>query len=424
MGYCIKSWVWVMIFWLISAQITYSQGPLIEKCYPTLSTAILYPIGLPTTTPFIPLIGGGLTFRFDDLEADYKSYNLRIIHCTHDWWPSDLHPSEYIDGFYEIVITEMEDSFGSMVNYTHYKIDLPSVDMQWTRSGNYCIEVYDPSVPEEVLIRKRFVVFENLCLVEGRVKEPIEVSQKRTHQEVLFSVFEDGYSLLDPYSNLYALVLQNGRWDNAIGGLQPRFIKGRELDFSNVGYVFPGGNSFRFADLKSLSFTARGIAGISKGKFSFNHLLEPSERRTYKYHSYRPDINGRFVISNDRFDAHTGSDYTRVHFNIPMPYKLHGREIFVFGDISGGRYLDTHKLDWDDKSSSYKGSILLKQGYYDFLYLVKDEGESYKKPGETADLEGNHFATDNLYSIIIYYSDFEGYDRVVGFLQWNSRQQQ
>ena len=41
----------------------------------------------------------------------------------------------------------------------------------------------------------------------------------------------------------------------------------------------------------------------------------------------------------------------------------------------------------------------------------------------TADLEGNHFATNNLYTIIVYYSDFEGYDRVIGFAQWNSNQQ-
>ena len=187
---------------------------------------------------------------------------------------------------------------------------MPSVDMVWTRSGNYCIEVFDPSYPDEVKIRKRFVVYEELCKIDGRVAEPIEVSQKRSHQEVLFSVFEENYSLIDPYSNLHVSVLQNGRWDNAISSIPPRFIKGKELDYSNVGYVFPGGNSYRFADLKSLSFTARGIAGIRQGEMTFHHLLTPSERRTYKYHNTRPDINGRFVISNDRFDAHAGSDYT------------------------------------------------------------------------------------------------------------------
>ena len=423
MSYCRKCMVAVVGIYLLLGQILLSQAPLQEHTHPTLSSVITHPTGHVTGAPFIPLDGGSITFRFDDLEADYKSYNLRIIHCSHDWWPSDLHPSEYIDGFYDISITEIEDSFGTKVNYTHYVVELPSVDMVWTRSGNYCIEVYDPSNPESTLIRRRFVVYENLCEVEGRVSEPIEVSEKRTHQEVLFTLTEDNYSLIDPYSNIYALVMQNGRWDNAIGGIPPRFIKGRELDYSNVGYVFPGGNSYRFVDLKSLSFTARGIAGIKEGDLTFHHLLEPSERRTYKYHSSRPDINGRFVISNDRFEEHTGSDYTRAHFNLPMPYKIHGRSVYVFGDISGGKYLDSHRLMWDEHTSSYKGSILLKQGYYDFLYLVKDDGSDALEPGYTEDLEGNHNATDNLYSIIIYYADFEGYDRVIGFSQWNSAQQ-
>ena len=77
----------------------------------------------PTATPFIPLNGGQITFRFDDLEADYKNYNLRVVHCSHDWWPSELHPSEYLDGFYEISITDIEDSFGTKVNYTHYEVE-------------------------------------------------------------------------------------------------------------------------------------------------------------------------------------------------------------------------------------------------------------------------------------------------------------
>ena len=106
-----------------------------------------------------------------------------------------------------------------------------------------------------------------------------------------------------------------------------------------------------------------------------------------------------------------------------MPYKLHSREVYVFGDISNGRYLESHKLFWNEESSSYKGSILLKQGYYDYLYIVKDEGADPFECGYTADLEGNHFATNNLYTIIVYYSDFEGYDRVIGFAQWNSNQQ-
>jgi hypothetical protein len=105
-----------------------------------------------------------------------------------------------------------------------------------------------------------------------------------------------------------------------------------------------------------------------------------------------------------------------------MPYEIHGREIFIFGDLSNGQCLPTHRLQWNFANSSYEGKLLLKQGYYDFLYLVKDVSSSIEEPGLTADIEGNHFVTNNVYSVIVYFADFEGYDRVVGVHQWNSSQ--
>ena len=78
------------------------------------------------------------------------------------------------------------------------------------------------------------------------------------------------------------------------------------------------------------------------------------------------------------------------------------------------------KLKWDKEASAYEANILLKQGYYDYLYLVKDSNAPEDEHGITDDIEGNHFATDNLYTVFVYYADFEGYDRVIGFAQWNN----
>jgi hypothetical protein len=101
------------------SQTVFAQASKQDFNSPTLASITLHPKYLPTATPFVPLAGGELTLRFDDLTADYNSYNVRVIHQTHDWWPSDLHPSEYIEGFYDIPISDMEDSFGTMVDYTH-----------------------------------------------------------------------------------------------------------------------------------------------------------------------------------------------------------------------------------------------------------------------------------------------------------------
>ena len=409
-----------LLLFVFTTNVINSQAVRMNDTGLGLASVTLHPKDLVISPPFIPLQDGVLTFGFDDLRAEYSSYNVRVRHCTHDWWYSDLHPSEYLDGFHDVVIDEMEDSFGTKVNYTHYTIDLPKDDFVWTRSGNYVLEVFSPNNPEEILISRRFVVYEDLSIVQAEVREPVDIALRRTHQEISFAVKEDTYSFLDPYNNLFTTVLQNARWDNAISDIPPRFIKGQELDFSKVGYVFPGGNSYRFVDLKSLNFTARGIAGITEGTHSFHHLLDPSQRRTYTYHTSQPDINSAFVISNDRHEIHTGSDYSVAHFSLPMPFELHGRDIFIFGELSNGKCNPAMKLKWDKEASAYEANILLKQGYYDYLYLVKDSSAPDNEHGITDDIEGNHFATDNLYTVFVYYADFEGYDRVIGFAQWNN----
>lgn len=415
-----KTRTFLLLLFVLTSNFVKSQAVSMNSTGLGLASVTLHPKDLPISPPFIPLQDGVLTLSFDDLRAEYASYNVRVFHCTHDWWYSDLHPSEYLDGFHDIAIDEMEDSFGTIVNYTHYTIDLPRDDFVWTRSGNYVLEVFSPYEPEEILISRRFVVYEDLSLVEAEVREPVDIALRRTHQEISFVVKEENYTFLDPYNNLSTTVLQNARWDNSISGIPPRYIKGRQIEFSEVGYVFPGGNAYRFVDLKSLHYTARGIAGISEGKHSFHHLLEPSQRRTYSYHTSLPDINGAFVISNDRYEIHTGSDYSVAHFSLPMPYELHGRDIYIFGELSNGKCNPSFKMSWDPAASSYDAHILLKQGYYDYLYLVKDSSSPDNEPGVTDDIEGNHFATDNLYTVIIYYADFDGYDRVVGFAQWNN----
>ena len=419
MSYCKNSSITAIIIIFSSVNVL-SQFVGLNETSIGLASVTLHPKDLPISPPFVPLQGGVLTLGFDDLRADYTTYYVRVKHCTHDWWYSDLHPSEYIDGFFDVVLDEMEDSFGTKVNYTHYTTDIPRDDMILTRSGNYVLEVFTPENPDEIVISRRFVLFEDLCFVEAEVREPADVALRRTHQDINFVVNEDNYSFIDPYSHLYTTVLQNARWDNSISDLPPKFIKGKEIEFTQVGYVFPGGNSYRFADLKSLSYTARGIAGISEGDLTFHHLLEPSPRRTYTYYSSQPDINGAFVISNDRYEIHTGSDYTMTHFQLPMPYELHGRQVYIFGELSNGKYLPTHRMKWNNAKSTYESKLLLKQGYYNFIYLVKDANAQESEIGMTEDIEGNHFATDNLYTVFVYYADFEGYDRVVGFAQWNN----
>lgn len=389
---------------------------------PDFYTATLHPEGLPTADPIVPLEGGRLELGFDDLKPGLRNLQARFIHCTFDWYPSpDLRPADYLTGFHPLSLTDVEASFGTRVDYTHYGLAFPNDLIQFTRSGNYAIEIFDPIAPETALVVKRFVLYETLVDVEVEITKATRIEDQMTHQEVDFTIRANDYPLLDAYDDLQTIILQNGRWDNAIVGLLPQFVKGREIDFNrSQDNAFPGGKPQRFVDLKSRRFVSRGMARIDDQGPQLDYYMEPLERRTYLAYRSKEDLNGHFVVANERYDDATGSDYGWVHWKLELDQPLYGVELFMFGGISQGMYLPSHRFIWNQSAHCYELDLLVKQGYYDFLILARPEGEDHspislaEHPGALDAAEGSHDETPNDYTVLAYYWDVTGYDRVIG----------
>jgi hypothetical protein len=69
---------------------------------------------------------------------------------------------------------------------------------------------------------------------------------------------------------------------------------------------------------------------------------------------------------------------------------------------------------YDDATGMYRGSLLLKQGYYNYRYVVA-------RTNQTLDqtlLEGSHFETENVYEIIVYNRPPGARaDRIIGYVR-------
>ena len=394
---------------------------------PEIRTVELHPIGVPTAAPFAPLRGGRLELAFDDFSPNQRRLEYRWKHCTFDWFDSpDLSSSDYISGFTTGSFETIDASFNTKASYIHYRSAFPNDLMEFTLSGNYIVEVYDVDLPDEAIIQKRFTLYETEVSIEARALESTVIRDKRTHQEIDFTVKhgDSNYPLYDAYDALQCVVLQNGRWESAVTGPDPQFVRGSEVVFNPTNeQSFAGGNSWRFADLKSTQFAALGIQRIEEGAALWHVYLEQDEPRTFAFHQARQDIDGQFRIANDRQENTTGSDYLQVHFSLKAFEPLAGRDIYIFGGISGWDFKPTHRLIWNEISRQYEASLLLKQGYYNYLYLTRDSKGLGKNdyaslqayPGNVSDLEGSHSRADNVYQIIAYYWDISGYDRVIGF---------
>ena len=74
---------------------------------------------------------------------------------------------------------------------------------------------------------------------------------------------------------------------------------------------------------------------------------------------------------------------------------------------------------YNPETASFEKSLLLKQGYYNYIYAYVPGGS---KSADHTNLEGSFWETDNDYQIFVYYRDIAGrFDRLVGYTQINSR---
>ena len=78
------------------------------------------------------------------------------------------------------------------------------------------------------------------------------------------------------------------------------------------------------------------------------------------------------------------------------------------------------KLDYDTANQQYTKEVLLKQGYYNYHYALKDTTTNRV---DVSFIEGTHYQTRNDYYIYVYYRSVgDRYDRFVGFLKTSSKE--
>ena len=102
-----------------------------------------------------------LHLSFDELSHTYHRFVYRIEHCEADWTPSTgLFESDYLQGFNGLPIEDYENSRGTTVLYTHYRLDIPNEQCRLTLSGNYRLTVYDEDNDMEKVLEADFMVSE------------------------------------------------------------------------------------------------------------------------------------------------------------------------------------------------------------------------------------------------------------------------
>jgi hypothetical protein len=390
-----------------------------------VKTIQLYKTGFELSSPVFTLHSPeSITLEFDHLGQGSKAYKFTIRHCTSDWHTTpDLRQSDYLDGYSEENISNFQYSVNTTVSYVHYSVDFPTRNMGPKVSGNYLLIVFldDPSEP--VFTRRFMVTEQGPVSVEGSVQQGSRMDEHLTRQQVDFIIRLNGFMVADLRRELKVVVQQDGRWDNALRNLIPRFVRGDELDFRyDEKNVFNGGSPYRNFDIKSLTYQTDRIDKIYYDTLN-QVLLLPDQPRTYKNYVYSKDINGRFMIKNEvnAQNFSIESDYALVHFSLAFPVRFSDGDFYLMGALTSWRMDDGSRLEFNPERGRYEKTLFLKQGYYDYSYVMLKKGSV---TGDETMAEGSHWETPHIYTVYVYFNAGGiGYDRLVAVQNLNSIEQ-
>ncbi|MBN2805902.1 MAG: DUF5103 domain-containing protein [Prolixibacteraceae bacterium] len=386
-----------------------------------IKTVEMYRAGWKLSNPIIRLNSEEqLVFSFDDLSNVRRNYYYTIYHCDRQWRISKLSQQEYLDSFTDFPLIDSEYSVNTTVGYINYLLKLPNNDVPIIYSGNYALVIFDRDEPDVPLITWRFYVVEPRVTIDARIRRATFDPLNGENQEIDFRINHGSFSIQDPISDIQVMVKQNRRTDNALTSLKPMYFGNGVLEYDyDVENTFPGGNEFRFFEIRGIKYPGEGVENIEYHDPLYHATLIPGVLRTRSPYSFYKEMNGNFFIeAYQKSYPDVEADYQFVHFTLKMDYPLPGGGVYVFGQLSNWQCTAMNRMTWNFDTNCYELTMLLKQGYYNYQYAYKDDEEQLVKP---ENLEGSHFQTENDYQLFVYYGRItDRYDRLIGYQQFNS----
>lgn len=382
-----------------------------------IKTTQLYVEGLEISYPALELNSTArLVLGFDDLEEGAKEYHYTIVHCDVNWIPSNIADNEYIDGFLTNHIAQYQPSFNTIQKYTHYKLIFPNENFKIKKSGNYILKIYEGYQPDNIVLTKRFVIFDSKVTIQAKIKRNADPLNMDNSHEIDFEIFYSNHVIGNPYNDVKVVLLQNGRWDNAITNLKPLFVQEDKLIYDyNAENLFQAGNEFRRFDFRSMRYMTERIKDIAFiNNENHIYLLGDKDRCCIKYAFEEEDINGHYVIRVQEGDNNESqADYSHIHFKLPYEKPIHHGNIYIFGSLTNWRIDKEFQMQYDYKKLCYEATLFLKQGFYNYEYVFADEK---KKDVYVSLIEGSHFETENDYRILVYVHNYSAdIDELIGY---------
>jgi len=346
---------------------------------------------------------------FDALNGNEDDFYYVIDHYNFDWTPSELMKSEYLQGFDNIRITDYENSFNTYQIYSHYRLQIPNQQTRIKKSGNYILKIFDDN--DDIVFSRKFMIYENLANVGVSIKRSRDVKYILEKQSVDFKISSPTILFNNPKQTVKVAVIQNNNLNTAITNLKPQYTLGRELIYKyDTESSFWGGNEYLYFENKNVRAANIGVQYIDL-KDIYEHYLFTDIIRANRPYTYNPDINGNYLITAvDADNLDIEADYTVIHFSLQHP-EMFDKTIHVYGSFNNYAITEETKMTFNPASGYYETSLILKQGFYNYKYVIVNENGDLDEGA----ISGNFDVTENNYKVLVYYRNLSArYDRLVG----------
>jgi hypothetical protein len=378
--------------------------------------------GIYNPSPIFPLSGEyKLNLMFDYMLPENQFFQYTFYHCDANWEQTDLEQNEYLDGNFVNEISDFKFSTNTLQKYVNYNLTFPNDEIKFTKSGNYVLKVFTNFNQEELVLVRRFMIVDYKTKVVATAQGATNPKDRFYKHEIDFEVDYKDFIIPNPFTDVKAVILQNNSWMNAVTNLNPLFVNNNKLSFNYEDKnLFDAGSEFRFFDIRTLRFFSNNV----RKKFIdtlTNVVLNPDELKGHLTYLRQIDYNGKRVVQNtDGRNVAEEGDYAIVHFFLKAGNEIKNRDVYIYGELSDWRIQEDFKMTFIPEKSGYYKSVKLKQSYYNYQFVTFDEET---KKLEYDFTEGNHFQTENDYTVLIYHrNQMFDYDELIGMAETSSGQ--
>lgn len=384
-------------------------GPTLARSAKTVRTIQLYKGSDERNLPVLSLESGtSLTLEFDLMTRQGRPLSIYFQHADRTW-KRDLTDSQILESFQDDRLVEYQISQGTTVPYVHYVYRFPNDDIRFRVSGNYVLRVTERGRRDSVLFERAFFITEKAgklntgaesLLVPGQQRPSIQPNAKYTPPSEIRG---------DPFSYSVCFV-RNGRLPATRCQDQPQLVSQPKLEFELPrDRAFAPTTAARDLDLSTLRSTNQ-IARIDRTTAPIEALLSPDYAR-FAENRLGPEVESQIVVRDalsDLINPALSAEYVQTTFAfVPGNETPYGSELVVSGSFNG---LDPDRgttMKWIEERGRYEGTVLLKQGRYQYFYSTSD-------PTFAKQMRRSQRRITGSYAAFVYYRDAQrGTDRLL-----------